>query len=125
MILLNDRDIRSPTNFLFSSLNWMPIRDLYMYKKVVFLFKVLYTQMPNYLNMFRFIGDVSCRQTRSNDFTTNILYLSRAKTENFKRSFSYSCAFLWNKLSQNVRNSSSIGVFKSVYLMEYFSARNS
>ena len=81
--------------------------------------------MPNYLNVFRFTRDVSCRQTRSNDFTSNTLYLPRAKTENFKRSFSYSCAFLWNKLSQNVRNSSSVGVFKSVYLMEYFSRHNS
>ena len=88
-ILLNNRDIRTPTSFLFSSLNWMPIRDFYMYRKVVFLFKVLYTQMPNYLNVFRFTRDVSCRQTRSNNFTSNTLYLPRAKTENFKRSFSY------------------------------------
>jgi hypothetical protein len=36
-ILLNNRDIRTPTSFLFSSSNWMPIRDFYMYRKVVFL----------------------------------------------------------------------------------------
>jgi hypothetical protein len=35
---------------------------------------------------------------------------TRARTEHFERSFSYSCAFLWNKLSQNVRNSSLIDV---------------
>lgn len=119
-ILLNVRDILTPTSFLFSCLSWMPIKDYFMFRQVIFLYKVLYNQMPAYLSVFRYTRDVNCLQTRSNDFMSNLLYLPRPKTENYRRSYS----FLWNKLSQNIRNSTSVSNYKSVYLREYFHRAN-
>lgn len=119
-ILLNVRDILTPTIFLFSCLSWMPIKDYFTFRQVIFLYKVLHNQMPAYFSVFRYTRDVNCRKTRSNDFMSNLLYLPRPKTENYRRSYSYSSAFLWNKRAQNIRNSTSVSNFKSVYLREYF-----
>lgn len=85
-ILLNIRDILTPTSFLFSCLSWMPTKDYFMFRQVIFLYKVLHNQMPDYLSVFQYTRDVNCHQTRSNDCMSNLLYLPRPKTENYRRS---------------------------------------
>ena len=45
----------------------------------------------------------------------NLLYWQKAQTENYRRSFSYSSAFLWNKLSRNLLTALNL----YIYIMKY------
>lgn len=55
-ILLNVRNILTPTSFLFSSLSWMPNKDFFMFRQVILSYKVLHNQMSDYLSVFRYTG---------------------------------------------------------------------
>jgi hypothetical protein len=46
---------------------------------------------PEYLNVFKYVHEVSTRNTRQSS-NTNLIYIAKAKTEYFKRSFLISSA---------------------------------
>ena len=84
------------------------------------VYKVLHALMPDYLNVFKYVSEVSQRQTRFS--TSNVLYVPRAKTEYYTRSFNISGSKLWNNLNENVRNSVSVTCFKRNYFRNYRNA---
>ena len=61
-------DIKIPhsvsTSYLLSQLKWMPLTDYFMYRKIVLIFKVLHCIAPEYLNVFKYVHEVSTRNTR-------------------------------------------------------------
>ena len=76
---------------------------------------------PDYLNVFKFVHQVSTRTTRQS--ASNLLFIPRARTEYYKRSFTVSAAFMWNNLPEFIRNCRNLSSFKTAYLENYFSAR--
>jgi hypothetical protein len=50
----------------------------------------------------------------------NLLVLPKAKTEYNRRSFVISSCILWNNMSNEMRESTSLEIFKTKYLNEYF-----
>ena len=116
-VILNIRIFQTPSSFMFSQLNWMPLADYFNFRKVILVFKVLHGLMPDYLNVFRYVSEINQRQTRNSN--SNLLYVPRTKTEYFKRSFIISGSNMWNSLSENVRMSMSVACFKRNYLREY------
>ncbi len=71
---------------------------------------------PPYIRrMFKFVSDVSKRNTRYVDKTK--LYLPTGKHFNlFTDSFAYSTKEVWNTIPNNIRNCETKGVFKHAYL---------
>ena len=75
---------------------------------------------PEYLNVFKFIRQVSTRTTRQS--ASNLLFIPRARTEYYERSFTVSAAFMWNNLPEFIRNCSNLSSFKTSYLENYFNS---
>ena len=85
---------------------------------------------PEYLNVFKYVHDVHTRVTRQS-LDRTLLFIPRARTygkpvrndirtEYFRRSFVLSCSALWNNLTSNLRNCTTVESFKRLYLEEYF-----
>lgn len=103
----------------------MPIKDYFMLKQVIFLNKVIQNEMPDYLSDSQYTRDVNCRPTKSSVCMSHFLYLPQPKTENFKRYYSYSSAFLWGeKYFTKCLKLYFMSDFKSVYLIEYLNTAN-
>ena len=88
---------------------------------LILAFKVLHNMTPDYLNVFKFVHQVSTRTTRQS--ASNLLFIPRARTEYYKISFTVSGTFMWNNLPEFIRNCNSLSSVKTSYLENYFSAR--
>ncbi len=117
--MIYDLPTRTPTTPLLKQLNWMPLMDRIKYRKAVMVFKFLNSLAPQYMkDLFQFVGEVSCHSTLNSDKTK--LYLaSGSHLKVYTDSFEFSAAEAWNKLAATVRESISLGAFKSGYLKWY------
>ena len=78
------------------------------------VYKCLNDLCPSYLiNLFRYVNTVHDRPTRSS--SNNALYLPKPNFESFKNSFQYAGASLWNQLPPDLKNSTSLELFKTRY----------
>ena len=117
-IILNVSEITTPSSILFQNLKWMPINDYFVYRKCILTYKVLNNITPEYLNVFQYVSQVSSRITRQS--VNTLLFVPKAKTEYYRRSFVISSCNLWNTMSNEMRESTSLEIFKTKYLNEYF-----
>ena len=113
-IILNVSEITTPSSILFQNLKWMPINDYFVYRKCILTYKVLNNLTPEYLN----VSQVNSRITRQG--VNNLLFVPKAKTEYYRRSFVISSGNLWNNMSNEMRENTSLEIFKTKYLNEYF-----
>ncbi len=107
---------RTPTAPLLFKLNWMTIMDRVKYRNAIMVYKSLNGLAPPQMrNMFRFVSDVSKRNTRYVDKTK--LYLPTGEhLKMITDSFAYSAAEVWNTIPNNIHNCETIGGFKHAYL---------
>ena len=97
----------------------MTINDYLVYRKCILTYKVLNNLTPEYLNVFQYVSQVSSRITRQS--VNNLLFVPKAKTEYYRRSFVISSCNLWNlwnNMSDEMRESTSLEIFKTKYLNE-------
>ena len=66
----------------------------------------------------RSLSQVSSRITRQS--VNNLLFVPKAKTEYYRRSVVISSCNLWNNMSNEMRESTSLEIFKTKYLDDYF-----
>ena len=98
----NNSRFFTPTQQLFDSLYWLPFRDKISYHKLILVYKILDNKNPDYLKKLCIPSSEShSRNLRSG--SNNNLSVIRPKTNVMKKSFAYSSAVLWNKLSTNVK----------------------
>ena len=97
-------------NPLRSSLHWLPVQQRIVFKLLLFVYKILNNISPNYLNDCIQLYQPNRPLRSSNDY----LRLTYPKThlQAGDRSFSVSASREWNKLPINIRQSSSISIFK-------------
>ncbi len=95
--------------------------DRTKYKDAVMVFKSLNGLVPQYMkDLFQFVGEVSCLSICNSDKTK--LYLAPGShLKIYTDSFEFSAAEAWTKLPVSVRESISLGAFKSGYLTWYSS----
>ena len=117
-IILNEQNVMTPSIVLFNKLKWMPMPDYFVYRKAILVFKSLNQLVPEYLNIFKYVHQVSTRSTRQS--SQNLLYVPKSKSEYYKRSFIISGSFLWNDLSENLKEYTTIESFKELYLQQYY-----
>ena len=95
--------------FMLKELNIMSVKNRGIYQTCLLKFKVLNCEAPEYLNVFNNVQNANY-VLRSND--QSLLEVPKAKTETFKKSFSYSGAALWNSLPKNIKDIDNICEFK-------------
>ena len=99
---------------LVKSLKLQPIRERRYYFLCVLMFKCIHGLAPHYLsNDVTMVVDFHGYNTRSSEKMD--LYVPRCTKELCKRSFLYKGSMLWNDLSDILKESSSLDVFKSNY----------
>ena len=105
---------------MFLTLNWMPIMDRIEYRKAIMVYKSLNHLCPRvYDRVFKYVKQIHTRTTRSS--STNDLYLSPGKHKQlYMNMFGYSSVRIWNTLSANIKESTSLKDFKRKYLTNYF-----
>ena len=96
----------------------MSLPDYYTFRKLILVFKILHNLTLDYRNVYKYVHQVSIGSMRFS--TSNPLYVPRARTQYFKRSFNVSAAILWNELPESLRNRTTLKSFKSAYLQNYF-----
>ena len=96
---------------IFKELNWQPLADRWEKNKLVFMYKVKNSELPESMNqLFEIANNQNYNLRRKgNDFL-----LQKPKTNYMKKSISYNGALAWNNLSNNVKATNmSIGQFKA------------
>ena len=117
-IILNEQNVMTPSIVLFNKLKWMPMPDYFVYRKASLVLKSLNQLVSEYLNIFKHVHQVSTRSTRQS--SQNLLYVPKSKTEYYKSSFIISGSYLWNDLSENLKECTTIESFKELYLQQYY-----
>lgn len=117
-IILKEKCVMTPSVVLFNKLKWMPMPDYFVYRKAILVFKSLNHLVPEYLNVFKYVHQISTRSTRQSSH--NLLYIPKSKTEYYKKSFVISGSYLWNDLDENLKICTTIESFKQLYLQQYY-----
>ena len=92
------------------SLNWLPVCDRLYLNDAIMIFKCIHNLVPDYLaEKFAFRSRSNIRNTRQ----SNHLNILRCRLATSQHSFSYRGAKLWNNLSNDVKNVTSVKAFKS------------
>jgi hypothetical protein len=120
-IILN-KTFYTPTTEMMQQLRWMPTSDYFIYRAIILVFKVLHGFTPDYLNVFRYVHEINSTSTRLSH--SSPLYIQKAKTEYFKRSFTIYRSNLWNSMPEFLKHITTLKTFKSPYLHHYFNSRN-
>ena len=93
---------------ILKTLQWMDIKNKIIFDNCIFTYKVLNHMFPDWLFKFPSVGDVQTRPTRQ----ANHLVIKRTNTEVGTRAISIRGPKDWNGIPIDIRNSSSIQVFK-------------
>lgn len=113
--IILDKSIDIPSADLFAELKWMTFPERVKYQKAVMMFKIINNLTPSYLNnLYSYTSDIHQRSLRST--SDNLLYVPKPNTEIFRNSFSYSGSMIWNAIPEDVKQSSSVAMFKAKYL---------
>ena len=96
------------SSYLLNSLSWDNLSVRRTKQKANLMYKCVNKLAPNYLcNMFTPMALFFDLREASQK-----LYLLKPRTDYLKRSFSYSGAYLWNDLSEDIRTTKSLSNFK-------------
>jgi hypothetical protein len=105
---------RNKISITFSTIN---LKKVYACHQTI-IYKVLNNLTPEYLNVFQYVSQVSLRLTRQS--VNNLLFAPKATTKFYRRSYVISSCNLWNNMSNEMRESTSLEFFKTKYVNEYF-----
>lgn len=98
--MILDKDLETPSEELFSSLNWMTFRDRIQYQKAILMYKTFNNKAPQYLsNLFQHTSDTHNCNLRS--VSTGLLQVHKPNTELYRKSFAYSGSKIWNTLPEH------------------------
>ena len=106
--LTKSRDHISP---ILRDLHWLPVKSRTMYKILVLTYKCIHGCAPLYpqelIQMYK-----PTRNLRSSSKQLLVQSLSSTKTYDL-RAFQHSCAELWNKLPNHIKNAKTLVQFKT------------
>jgi hypothetical protein len=113
------------THLLLSKLNWMSIKDRINFRKATMVYKSLNNLTPQYMsNMFKYVlKSQNTRQCKRSSQRNDLVVPPGRHKVIFETSFGFSATVLWNSISPNIRNCTSLNGFKSAYLREFFKDR--
>ena len=107
--IVSKLDRRTNISELLKQVGWLSVRQMYAYHCLLLTFKTQIQQRPEYFcTKFKERFSYDTRRSRQKMFCTATI----PKTETMKKSFFYNSQQLWNSLSLEVKNSSTIEEFK-------------
>ncbi len=98
------------SEFMFSSLKWLPFVDRVKYQKSILMYKIIHKQVPDYLKLQSEMINPPRHNLRSQ--SKNDLFVPRPNTNFYKRSYHYSAVILWNELPIDVKQCKNLELFK-------------
>lgn len=109
---------RSPSTPLFLSSEVLPLDSIYEFKILEFMFKYNNFMLPGiFRSMFTLNANVHNHDTRQR----HLIHHAQTSTTAYSKSIRYTGISLWNDLHQDIRNSTSPGLFKNklkIYLLK-------
>ena len=109
----------TPTIVVLDRLKWLTFKERILYHKQLQMYKCRFDMSPNYLtSLFEKVDHGY--DTRLSDTD---LKLPRCFTNMGQKAFSYCGASLWNTLSNELKASSSLDIFKSKLLQDILLSR--
>ena len=100
---------------VIKELRWLSVTNKIEHDICIFMYKLLHSLLPDWLFSFSIVGEINNRSTRQ----FHDLYVKRTKTDIGGRSISVKGPKLWNDIPRNVKDSTSLTVFKE-RLKNYF-----
>jgi hypothetical protein len=89
----------------------MPINDYFVYRKcILIIVEQLNTRVFECFSVCWYVSQVSSRITRQS--ANNLRFVPKAKTEYYRRSFIISSCNLWNNMSNEMRESTSLEILR-------------
>ena len=105
------KPLLTPSQEMFNELNWLSFRSRVNYMTAVLVYKVIHNLSPGYLmDLLTRHSDMSPYNTRSASDLN--LIVPKHSSEQFKRSFKYSAANIWNFLPSSIKESPSLNSCK-------------
>ena len=108
-------DVRTPINFMMSSLQWIKLNERWNDQMLIITFKCLKNISPNYLSsQFDFVHNNHTYTTRNH--TSNTLMIFKCNSNSCLRIFHFRTGDIWNNISAMIRielNNMSLSQFKS------------
>ena len=101
----------SPSTPLLSSLHWLPIESRILFKIGLITYKTLSTGMPYYIHDLLSVRNSGKNLRTDNGKTLAVPRVNHTLTG--LRAFSVKAPVFWNDLPLDIRNSGSLGVFKT------------
>ena len=95
---------------VLEKLHWLPVKQHIVFKMIVLLYKVLQQTGPIYLQELIKIRQPLKTNLRSSNKC--LLEVPRVKLSRSERSFAVAAPKLWNTLPQEIKNSTSVTIFK-------------
>ena len=106
---LKNENMDSQSWLVRTALGWTSLEERRSLMKAKLMYKTVNQLAPQRLcNIFQFSNNVTSYNLRG---SSNGLFIPRPRTKFLKKSFSYSGAKLWNKIPEDIRNSSSYNLF--------------
>ena len=103
---------------VLKELHWLPVKYRVQHMILTHTYKALHEQSPQYVKDMIDVYRPS-RNLRSQDSTT--LVVPRTRTVMYgNRSFSYAAPSLWNALPSNIRDASTLNMFKGLLQTHFF-----
>ena len=113
--ILTNSTFDAPSSPLIRSLDWMTIADLISFESQQLAFKSANNQAPQYIGkLFQRNSECSSRDLRNN---ATDLRLPMSTSLNGQKRFSYLGAKLWNNLAFEIKQATSLPVFKQRLLI--------
>jgi hypothetical protein len=110
--LILDQDPIAPSESLFKQLGWMSIEQRIKHHQYLLVSKCLKNEAPVYLkNKIQYLSDRNPYSFRN--VVSETLQIPNAKTELFKKTFTYSEPKLWNELPFSIWQVSFYNAFKT------------
>ena len=106
-------DFNISSSSLIKSLGWLTVTKRRDYLTLVLMYKCISSTAPDYLcDLFTYTNDIHDRNTRTADNMN--LYVPKASSSSYSKSFSVFGAKLWNSIPCNTRNAPNIKIFKDM-----------
>ncbi len=114
--MIFDLSTQTHTNPLLEKLNWLSVMDMVEYKRATMIHKSLNGTAPDYMKeMFKFVADISQRQTKYVNNSKLCLPKGNHLTV-FAVSFQYVAGAVCNKLPVHLSEAERTPAFKSAYI---------
>ena len=110
---------RTSSKPLLEKLHWLPIQERVIFKVAVIMFMTRSSRQPEYLS------EIICDYEQTRNLRSegqHLLHVPFLKSASARRAFCYAAPKIWNSLTFDTKNATSLGIFRSKLKTELFTS---